>query len=201
MNYYENFLDQDDADDIYRILTAKNDWKDFYRNTSHMKESYDEPEEIFKIRQKLHSKQFIEWIQNEIHADGLVVDSYGIGEGVSLMKNGDKINSHIDFNWNDRIKMYRSVNLMIYFGNCEGGQFHVWDEDRKNIIFEKEPKHNSAIIFKHSEKNSHGVKEVLKGSRYALRQFYYTSDKECENPHQSLYWYNPQKNMKTNSNV
>ena len=131
--------------------------------------------------------------------EGLVVDTHGTGEGVSLMEKGDMLDTHIDFNWNERIKMYRAVNLCLYLGECEGGEFHVWDEEKENIIFEQKPKHNSAVLFKHSETISHGVKPVKTGERFTIRQFYYKSKAVCENPHQSLYWYNPEKNMETNT--
>jgi len=199
MKYYENFINEDTAKSLMNEFLEISNWKDFNRNTSHMKEYYDELPHLNYIRKKLHSKNFIKWVEDETQITGLVVDSFGIGEGVSLMTEGDELDPHIDFNWNDRIKMYRAVNLLIYFGECEGGEFHVWDEEKENIIFEKEPKHNSAIIFNHSESKAHGVKPVKSGNRFAIRQFYYKSDNICENAHQSLYWYNPNKNMETNS--
>ena len=40
---------------------------------------------------------------------------------------------------------------------------------------------------------------LLSGKRYSIRQFYYKSESVCDNPHQSLYWFNPNKEMHTNS--
>jgi Rps23 Pro-64 3,4-dihydroxylase Tpa1-like proline 4-hydroxylase len=200
MKYYENFLLEKTANSILKECLKISKWKDFNRNTSHMKEYYDEESPFLKhVRKILHSKDFVKWIEEEIQIYGLVTDSFGVGEGVSLMQEGDELNPHIDFNWNERIKMYRAVNLLIYFGECEGGEFHVWDDNKENIIFEKEPKHNSAIIFTHSETKAHGVKPVKSGNRFAIRQFYYKSDNICNDAHQSLYWYNPNKKMETNS--
>jgi len=201
MFYYNNFLDEQVSYDILKELDQIKDWNNFHRNNSHMKEFYGDFELLNIIRIKLHSKKFINWLEKEIQIEGLVVDPHGVGEGVSLMESGDLLDPHIDFNWNDRIKMYRAVNLLVYLGNSQGGEFQIWDEEKKNVIFEKEPKHNSAVIFKHSENNSHGVKPVKSGNRFAIRQFYYKSENICSNAHQSLYWYNPNKKMKTNSNV
>lgn len=197
--YYENFL-KDNLDLLLQSeLRQIKDWQDFNRNTSHMKEYYGDGKFITKIRQDLHSKEMIEWVEKESGIDGLVVDSYGTGEGVSLMESEDQLDPHIDFNWNDRIKMHRAVNLCIYIGDVEGGEFTVWDEDMKMVTFSQSPIHNSAILFTHSEENSHAVKPITKGQRFALRQFYYKSEATCEEPHQSLYWYNPDKQMPTNS--
>lgn len=200
MKYYENFLKDYLDIDLLNELKSFNNWKDFDRNNSHMKEYYDGGQWLNKLRCHLHSKSFIQWVEKETGVEGLVVDSFGTGEGVSLMQSGDKLDSHIDFNWNNRINMYRSINLLIYLGSCEGGEFEIWDDKKENIIFEAKPIHNSAVLFKHSETKSHGVRSIKSGNRFSVRQFYYKSELTCENPHQSLYWYNTEKNMPTNSN-
>tara|TARA_B100001939_G_scaffold145783_1_gene126318 strand:+ start:1687 stop:2283 length:597 start_codon:yes stop_codon:yes gene_type:complete len=198
MNYYENFLkDYLDVDLLSELKSVK-DWKSFDRNSSHMKEYYGEGQFLTKLRCHLQSKTFVKWVEEESQIDGLVVDSFGVGEGVSLMQVGDGLDPHIDFNWNDRIKMYRAVNLLIYLGSCQGGEFTMWDEDMK-MSSSYSPKHNSAVLFVHSETKAHGVRKVTSGKRYAIRQFYYRSEATCENPHQSLYWYNPETKMPTNS--
>jgi len=164
-----------------------------------MKEYYGEGQFINKIRQYLHSKKCIEWVEKESGLGGLVIDAYGTGEGVSLMESKDHLDPHIDFDWNERIKLYRAVNLTVYLGTVTGGEFTVWDEDMKMVTFSKSPKHNSAILFPHSETKAHGVKPVTSGQRYAIRQFYYRSEAISDNAHQSLYWYNPKKQMPTNT--
>lgn len=201
MNYYNNFLKNYlDVDLLTELKTIK-DWKSFDRNNSHMKEYYGEGQCLDQLRCHLHSKSFIKWVEKETDIDGLIVDPYGTGEGVSLMQTGDMLNSHIDFNWNDRIKLYRAVNLLIYLGDCLGGEFEVWDDDKENVIFEANPIHNSAVLFNHSETKAHGVRKIKSGRRYSIRQFYYKSEAICKNPHQSLYWYNPKTKMPTNSDV
>ena len=73
--YYENFL-KDNLDLLLQSeLRQIKDWQDFNRNTSHMKEYYDDGKFITKIRQNLHSKESIEWVEKESGIDGLVVDS------------------------------------------------------------------------------------------------------------------------------
>ncbi len=199
MKYYENFLNDYLDVDLLSELKLVKDWKNFDRNNSHMKEYYGEGQFLNKLRCLLHSKPFTSWVEEETGIEGLIVDSFGTGEGVSLMTKDDLLDPHIDFNWNSRIKMHRSVNLCIYLGDCKGGEFHVWDEEKENIIFEKEPLHNSAVMFTHSETKAHGVKPVTYGKRYTVRQFYYKSEAVEQNPHQSLYWFNPGTNMPTNS--
>ena len=202
MKYYDNFL-KDNLDlfllrELETLTTYA--WEDFVRNNSHMKEYYGEGQFINKIRQYLHSKDCIKWVEKELGLEGLIVDSYGIGEGVSLMKKDAMLDTHIDFNWNNRIKAHRAVNLVVYVGKYEGGEYHALDKNKEVELFCEKPDHNSAILTLHSETISHGVKSITSGKRYSVRQFYYTSGAvEPPNPHQSLYWYNPEKNMPTNS--
>jgi len=199
MNYYENFLkDYLDVDLLSELKLVK-DWKDFDRNNSHMREYYGEGQFLNKLRCHLQSKTFVKWVEEETEITGLVTDPIGTGEGVSLMRAGDTLDPHIDFNWNNRIRMHRAVNLLIYLGSCQGGEFEIWDDEKTENLFEATPIHNSAVLFVHSETKAHGVRKVTSGKRYAIRQFYYRSEATCENPHQSLYWYNPETKMPTNS--
>ena len=85
MNYYKNYLKENlDLLLLSELKTIK-DWKDFNRNNSHMKEYYGEGKFINRIRQYFHSKECIKWIEKESGIDGLLVDPYSVGEGVSLM--------------------------------------------------------------------------------------------------------------------
>ena len=199
MNYYKNYLKENlDLLLLSELKTIK-DWKDFNRNNSHMKEYYGEGKFINRIRQYFHSKECIKWIEKETGIDGLLVDPYSVGEGVSLMESQDQLDPHIDFNWNDRIKMHRAVNLCVYLGECEGGEHCQYDDKKENVVSNHIPEHNSAILFKHSETSPHGDKPVTSGQRFTMRQFYYKSEATVVNPHQSLYWYNPDRQMPTNS--
>ena len=80
MKYYENFL-KDNLDLLLQSeLKPIKDWKSFNRNNSHMLEYYDGSRFINRIRQYLHSKECIEWVENEFDVEGLVIDDQGTGE-------------------------------------------------------------------------------------------------------------------------
>jgi len=188
MKYYKDFLKDYLDTNLLHELESITDWKDFNRNNSRMKEYYGEGQFINKIRQYLHSKECIEWVEKESGLRGLVIDVYRTGEGVSLMKKDDMLDFHIDNNWNSRIKAHRAVNLLVYVGECEGGEYYVLDESRREEYC-KEPEHNSAILTRYSENISHGVKPVTSGQRYAIRQFYYKTEAvEPPSPHTGGQW-------------
>ena len=185
MKYYEDFLKDHLDTNLLHELGSITDWKDFNRNNSHMKEFHDDLPYIKKVREYLHSKDCIKWVEKELDLEGLIVDSCGVGEGISLMKKDDMLDFHIDDNWNPRIKAHRAVNLLVYVGECRGGEYYVLDENKEVELFCKEPKHNSAILSRYSENISHGVKPITSGKRYSVRQFYYTTEAvEPPTPHQ-----------------
>lgn len=194
---YEQFFPTGVADEMFEYVASLGEWSHFQRNESHMEEFYDVD---FIVRARFTSKSMVEWVQKETGINGLVIDPIGVGEGVSKMTVDDKINTHVDFNWNDRCKLNREVTMMYYLGICEGGELVIAD---KTIA----PMHNTLVMFTQKENYPHEVKTVTKGFRFNIRTFYYSSNsKPIEKPHQSLYWhdgntfYNPSPNMPTNSN-
>jgi len=198
------------ADNCWRTLNQVTEWKKFNRNNSLMYEYYDweQHADIREAYNVLHSQRVVKQIEEESGIEGLLIDPMGVGEGISKMIKGCKLDSHVDFNWNDRCKLNRAISITIYLGECEGGEFQVWDDSRENILWERKPLHNTSVMFYNSEQKSHAVNEVTSGTRYAIRKFYYTSNGTPKDPpHQSLYWYdgekayNPQKKMTTNSEL
>ena len=203
------FLDEKLATNCLKTLEGIEDWKIFERNNSLMYEYYDweQHEDLREVYNQLHSQKTITNLEEETDLEGLLFDPMGVGEGISKMTKGCKLDPHIDFNWNDRVKLNRVLSLTIYLGiDCEGGEFEIWDEKREHVLWSHTPGHNTSVLFKNNEISPHGVKEITNGTRYAIRKFYYQSNSTpIEDPHQSLYWYdgekayNPQKKMPTNS--
>lgn len=174
----------------------------FTRNRSYMEECNDlslMPSAQDVIGQ-LHSQSFMNWLNKVTGIDYLIPDPYLIGAGYSRSFKGDCLKNHIDFNWNDTIKLYRALTLIVYLsegwqeewgGNLEFSSF----ENLKyiNKVFNK---WNRAIIWQHHENCFHGYTEPIncpvEQSRKTLRIFYYVSNQEPladRSPHRSLYWY------------
>ena len=197
----------ENADEILHELDRIDNWKIFKRNNSSFFETYQwKSKPIDDLISYYRSPSFISELEKTSKTNSLLIDPHGVGEGISCMREGDLMDPHIDFNWNDSCKLSRKLNILIYFTKkCEGGELQFFDESRNNIIFRHTPVHNSSIIFEHSEKYAHGVTKIRSGIRYAIRLFYYQDLGEEKNPHQSLYWFengksfNPKKHMKTNS--
>ena len=197
----------ENADEILYELDRIDNWKIFKRNNSSFLETYQwKSKPIDDLISHYRSPSFISKLEKTTNTNSLLIDPHGVGEGISCMREGDLMDPHIDFNWNDSCKLSRKLNVLIYFSkNCEGGELQFFNESRSNVIFRHTPTNNSCIIFEHSEKNAHGVTKITNGIRYAFRLFYYQDLGVEQNPHQSLYWFedgksfNPKKHMKTNS--
>mgnify|MGYP001162125494 FL=1 len=202
------FLDKKIATSCLKTLEGIENWKTFERNNSLMYEYYDWEEHtvLREVYNQLHSQRTIKNLEEETGLEGLLFDPLGVGEGISKMTKGCKLDPHIDFNWNNRVKLNRAFSLMIYLGDCKGGEFRLWDKERKNIMWSHVPNHNTSVLFKNNDSAPHSVTEITSGTRYAIRQFYYQSNSTpTESPHQSLYYYdgkkayNIQEKMSSNS--
>ena len=194
--------------DIAKKLSAEIDsidkdlCKKFTRNNSYMEECNDLSlmVEGCKVIGELHSQTFMAWLNQLTGIDNLIPDPYLVGAGYSRSFNGDSLKNHVDFNWNDTIKLYRAVTLIVYlteeWRDEWGGNLEFSNFNQKETINTINIKWNRAVIWKHHENCFHGYPNPIKCpenvSRKTLRLFYYISKQTPtdENPaHRSLYWY------------
>jgi Rps23 Pro-64 3,4-dihydroxylase Tpa1-like proline 4-hydroxylase len=206
----DDFLEEDD---IYALEQEANSvpdrqWKSFKRNNTQFKECLDLEvlPECTQLLEKLHSAKFLRWLSSVTGIEKLLPDPYLIGGGYLKSDRNDMLGSHLDFNWNDTIKMYRRLTLTIYLtSNWQsewGGNLCFFDEQNQNKIAEIEYKYNRAVLWKDRELNFHGYPDPLtcpdSVSRKAFLLFYYTNETssplESNPPHRSLYWYDRDNN-------
>ena len=180
----DDFLSEEELSLVDNELSNIKWIKKFNRAGSHMLENNDIAN--LKVMQQLYFKysqpDFLSQLSSKFNVEGILPDPYMIGAGYSEIKDYGDLKPHIDFNWNDSIKLYRIGSLIIYLsGDYEGGDLVF--EDYKTI----QTKRNRAVIFEHSENIRHMV-EPVKGTRHNIRFFYYASKL---NPpidyHRSLY--------------
>ena len=204
----DNFL----SDDL--VISMKNEitesyrkynhlLKNFTRNGSHMIELC-EAGDICPIAHQLigdlHSKYFLDWLENVTGIDGLIPDPWLIGASYMRCYRGDSLQIHSDFNWNEKLKLHRALTLVIYL-NPEweekwNGDIQLWDRDRENCIKRYYPKNGNLVLWEYSKHAFHGHPHPLNCpehiTRDGIRLFYYVSDaehKSDEPPHRSLYWF------------
>ena len=166
-------------------LTRLNKWqKTFERAGSYMLEANDLTalpalQNLYHI---VSNAEGLEFIESNIGIAGVICDPHMVGAGYSQIKDHGDLKPHIDFNWNDRLKLHRVASLIIYLSTPEeGGEIEF--ENTAKI----EVKKNRAVVFDHSETIRHFVHPV-KGIRNAVRFFYYASKlRPPKGYHRSLY--------------
>ena len=119
------FLDEKLATSCLKTLEGIKDWKSFERNNSLMYEYYDweQHADLREVYNQLHSQKTIKNLEEETSLEGLLFDPMGVGEGIAKMTKGCKLDPHIDFNWNNRVKLNRSLSLTVYLGDCKEVNF------------------------------------------------------------------------------
>jgi len=148
----------------------------------------------------LHSKTFLHWLQQVTDTVDLIPDPHLVGAGYMKSFNGDSLQVHTDFNWNENLRLHRMVNIVIYLNedwNSEwGGGLQFYDTENKNKLSEIVPGLGNAVIWMYHNLAFHGYPEPMTcpqhESRKGIRFFYYVSNAEHDSenpPHRSLYWF------------
>jgi hypothetical protein len=102
-----------EVDDIARNKAWK---KTFERAGSYMLESNDRGnlpalQNLYNI---VSDPLFLRDLESKLNITGIICDPHMIGAGYSQIKDYGDLKPHVDFNWNDRIKMYRVASYYPY---------------------------------------------------------------------------------------
>ena len=140
---------------------------------------------------KLQSVGFLEFLSQLTGIDGLLPDPYVLGAGPHLTFPGGHLSLHLDYNYNDMIKMWRGVNVFLYLNEDWddewGGHLELWNENMTEVVTRIAPLFNRLVIFTPSETSWHGHPDPLKCpehySRKSIALYYYTvEDYEVREP-------------------
>lgn len=204
-----NFLPEDIALDLYKenLSVPVDKWREFTRNGSHMIE-LNKLELIPKAHELvsyLHSSKFLNYLEQVTGIESLIPDPHIVGGGYSRSFTGDILQIHTDFNWNEQLKLHRTLSLIVYLTpdwKLEyGGGLNFYDKDRKTVIFEGDCMFNTALLWEYNKYGFHGYIDPISSppgtDRTTFRLFYYTSKSTYDAndpPHRSLYWVDPNSN-------
>lgn len=195
----DNFLDESMAEQILQDFPAfdltpkKNEFGDdgpkaVYENLSEISPFYA------NLTSYLNSDAFNNAISQLTGINGLRWGGESMyGGGTHENINGSELDPHVDFNYDDRTKEHRRINLLLYL-NKEweegwGGEFELHSDPRdpnNNQIKSILPIFNRAVLMETSEKSWHGFPMIKlpqgKGhlSRKSLALYFYTKDRPQE---------------------
>lgn len=209
----DNFLDESVAEQVLKDFPSfdstpkKNEFgndgpKAVYESISDISPFYQ------KLSDYLKSEDFNNAISKITGIEGLRWGGESMyGGGTHENINGAELDPHVDFNYDDRTKEHRRINLLLYLNKeweqSWGGEFELHSDPRnpdKNQIKSYLPLFNRAVLMETSERSWHGFprislppeKEHL--SRKSLALYFYTKDRpkeEIKGGHGTFYVQRP----------
>lgn len=133
-----------------------------------------------------NSFPLINFLELATGIEGLIPDPHYFGGGLHQILSGGKLAIHADFNFHERMKVYRRINLLIYFNKDwlpeYGGELELWDVGLTRCVKRIAPIFNRCVIFNTERNAYHGHPQPLRTPEHITRKsfalYYYT----CEPP-------------------
>lgn len=143
----------------------------------------------------LNSEPMLDFLQELTGIEEtLVPDPYLEGGGYHEIKPGGLLKIHADFNKNDRTRLDRRINLLVYLNKdweeSYGGHFELWDRtmsvSHKKIL----PVFNRIAIFSTTDFSYHGHPDPLScppdRSRKSIALYYYSNGRPASEVNKGL---------------
>jgi hypothetical protein len=136
----------------------------------------------------MQSSRFLAFLEALTGVSGLVGDPHLFHSGPHQSEPGGFLNVHVDQLFQQRLWLYRRVNVIVYFNRmwepAWGGNLQLWNEEMTTCVREIEPTFNRMVIFESSPISYHGHPEPTAPgpgdvNRKSVALYYYTSP---ENP-------------------
>ena len=168
------------------------------KNSGVRKESRDfvDTPSVQSMMTELTAHSFLTWMSSVTNFDDIIPDPHHLGAGASSAPSGAYLGLHVDFNWNNTLRLSRKVNL-IYYANREwqsdwNGQLEFWTRDKKDMLLSIEPKPNRLVFWEFEQNYLHGFSKPLECpqdvARNNLMTVYYSSNATpTSQPHKSLF--------------
>src|SRR5262245_43874825 len=179
----------------------RSDWR--RSNSAHERKLSTEDESRFgpftaKVIAALNSGMFLNFLERLTGINGLIADPYLRGGGLHEIERGGKLGVHADFNFYERLKVYRRLNLLLYLNaswqESWGGHLELWSPDCRTKVKSVAPVFNRAVLFDTSNRSYHGHPNPLAcpdgESRKSTALYYYTTEypyQEDLAPHSTLF--------------
>lgn len=131
----------------------------------------------------INSRSFILFLETLTGIKALLPDPYFMGGGAMMSSSGGFLNIHVDFNWHQKMQVWRRCNALFYltenWKDEYAGKLELWSDDGSVKITEIAPLFNRVVVFNTTSKSYHGqpVPFVAPAGtyRHVFSAFYYTS--------------------------
>lgn len=141
------------------------------------------PTSVAQVIREASSPAFLRWLEQLTGESGLLPDPYLEGGGIHQIVPGGFLKVHADFNWNDQLKLYRRLNVLIYLNPSWrqewGGGLELWTTDMAACAKLVLPEANTMVVFTTDDRSFHGHPQPLACpagvSRDSVALYYYSS--------------------------
>ena len=211
----DNFLDESFANEVHDCFPSFEEAKALGKNTAasineqnkyQVTDSTSFKPPLLKLHEMLQSDGFCDLLANVFDIPNILSDPELVGGGIHQTGPRGHLDVHVDFNYVKERKLFRRMNILIYFNKDWqedwGGNIELWDSKVKNCIHSFTPVFNRCVVFETNEISYHGVTAVKCPESMARRSFagyYYTTD-EPEwwegNAHSTIFKARPDEKLK-----
>lgn len=148
----------------------------------------DLPPQVKELFYYLNSSEFLRILEGITGEVGLISDPYLLGGGIHSTGSGGFLKLHADFNWHQKMKIYRRLNVLIYLNKNwkseYGGELELAGRQQDGglkIIKSVNPNFNTTVIFTTDDNSFHGQSVPLNTPehirRNSLAAYYYVAQK------------------------
>lgn len=136
----------------------------------------------------LNTSPFVDFVEELTGIRGLIPDPHVDGGGLHQIERGGKLGIHSDFLVQQRLKLDRRLNLILYLNRDWreewGGHLELWDRDMTAAQSRILPLFNRMVIFSTTARSFHGHPEPLQcppdRTRKSIALYYYTNGRPAE---------------------
>ncbi len=136
--------------------------------------------------QQFNSWKFLQYLQDITSIEALLPDPYFTGGGMHQILQGGILDIHTDFNYYDRLKLYRRINVLLYltldWRSEYGGCLELWNDAPPRggrCVREIAPLFNRMVVFETDKSSFHGHPKEWSAPlgiyRRSIALYYYTA--------------------------
>jgi Rps23 Pro-64 3,4-dihydroxylase Tpa1-like proline 4-hydroxylase len=157
---------------------------------------------------QLNSSTFITFLENLTGINGIIPDPHFEGGGLHQIERGGYLKMHVDFNQNNKLRLDRRLNLLLYLNKDwkeeYGGHLELWDAQMTQCEKKILPIFNRMVIFSTTDFSYHGHPEPLTcpegWTRKSLALYYYSNGRPAEEiaetAHSTIFQARPGEDIK-----
>jgi hypothetical protein len=160
------------------------------------------------LLRELNASIFLNFLESLTGIKGLLPDPHFVGGGMHQIQRGGFLKVHTDFNWHNRLKLDRRLNLLIYLNKdwdeSYGGHFEMWDRSMTRCREKVLPVFNRCVVFSTTDFSYHGHPDPLTcpegRTRKSIAMYYYTNGRpavEVSEAHSTVFRARPGENLRS----